>query len=181
MIPNTSYHPIAKFCHWAIVLVVAGQFVASWFMAETRHGAPLNIFNTIHASAWSLLVIPLALAFLFMRFYKPVARPEEEQEGLAPKLATAMQYALYILLFIVPISGWATMSLRHIPINFLGLFNLPVLSISNPSFLFTLGRMHGTAANLLGLLALAHAGAALYHHFILKDQVLNRMRPGQSV
>lgn len=177
---NTSYHPIAKFCHWAIVLVVAGQFVASWFMAELRHGALPNIFNTIHASAWSLVAVPLALALLFMRFYKPVARPEEEQKGLAPKLATAMQYALYILLFIVPVSGWATMSLRHIQINFLGLFDLPILSISNPSFLFTLGRMHGGAANLLGLLALAHAGAALYHHFVLKDSVLARMRPTRS-
>lgn len=177
---STSYHPVAKFFHWTIVLIIIAQFVASWFMAELRHGGMPNIFNTIHASAWSLLVIPLALALLFMRFYKPVARPEEEQKGIAPKLATAMQYALYILLFVVPISGWATMSLRHIPVNFLGLFNFPVLSISNPSFLFTLGRIHGTAANLLGLLALAHAGAALYHHIILKDQVLNRMRPTRS-
>lgn len=172
---NTSYHPIAKFCHWAIVAVVAGQFVTSWLMAEIRHGASPNVFNIIHASAWPLVIIPLGALLLFMRFYKPVAIPEDEQKGIASKLASAMQYALYILLFVVPLSGWVMMSFRHIPINFLGLFNLPILSISNPSFLFTLGRMHEDVANILGILALAHASAALYHHFILKDSVLTRM------
>lgn len=180
MITRNTYHPLAKFCHWTIVLVVAGQFVSSWFSAEPRHGQMPNIFNTIHVSGWSFLVIPLAGILLFMRFYRPVAKTEMEQRGLLEATALAMQYVLYILLFVVPLSGWAMASFRGAPISFLGLFDLPVLSVVNPSYLFTLGRLHGTTANLLGILALGHAGAALYHHFVLKDEVLNRMRPSHG-
>lgn len=178
---STSYHPIAKFCHWAIVLVVSVQFVSSWFMAEARHAEASNIFNTTHISGWSLLAIPLAATLLFMRFYKPVARPIEEQVGLAPKFALAMHAALYALLVVVPISGWMTLALRHVPVSFMGLFDLPVFYVNSHSFLLSLANMHGDFANILGIFALGHVAAALWHHFILRDSVLERMRLGRSV
>jgi cytochrome b561 len=38
--------------------------------------------------------------------------------------------------------------------------------------------LHKAGAILLTLMALAHVGAALFHHLIRKDGVLRRMMPG---
>jgi cytochrome b561 len=73
------------------------------------------------------------------------------------------------------------LALRNIPVSFFGLFDLPVLSVDSSSFLFSFAGMHGDLANIIGILALGHVAAALYHHIVLKDAVLERMRPSRSV
>ncbi len=178
---RTSYHPFAKFLHWTIVIIIATQFLSAWLMPSFRHMTAPNSFTMIHLSAWGLLVIPFGLLLFFMRFFRPVAKVEGEMPSWMEKSATSMQYALYVLLIITPFSGWASVSMRHLPVDFFDLFYLPVLDIDYPSFMFTLGRMHSNIAYAIGILALGHIAAALYHHFILKDQVLNRMRPSRGV
>lgn len=178
---RTSYHPIAKFFHWTIVILLAVQFLTGYLMPNFRHVTVPGFLTMTHISALSLLLIPLAIFFFFMRFYRPVMKEVKEGEDWMELAASAMQYALYVLLIIVPLSGWVSVSIRHLPVNFFGLFNLPVLDITNPSFLYSLGRMHSDLAAIIGILALGHIFAALYHHFVLRDAVLNRMRPERTV
>lgn len=178
---RTTYHPIAKICHWSIVLIVAIQFISSSFMEGLRFGSLPNIFNTIHFSAISFILIPLAVALFFLRFYKPVEKDVKEGEEWMDKAATAMQYALYALLIVVPITGWLAVTIRHLPVDFFGFFYLPMLDIANPSLLHTVARLHGDLSNVLGFLALGHIGAALFHHYVLKDSILKRMLPWRAI
>jgi cytochrome b561 len=39
--------------------------------------------------------------------------------------------------------------------------------------------LHGTAANIILIVAGLHAGEALVHHFLLRDHVLRRMLPSR--
>lgn len=176
-----SYHPIAKFFHWTIVTVLAVQFLTGYLMPNFRHVTVPGFLTMTHISALSLLLIPLAFLFFFMRFASPVVKDVKEGEEWMDKAASALQYALYALLIIVPLSGWVAVSMRHLPVNFFNLFYLPVLNISNPSLLYTLGRMHSNLSAIIGILALGHIAAALFHHFVLRDSVLRRMLPGRSV
>jgi len=173
---HTSYYPFAKFLHWAIVILVAIQFVSGWLMPSMRHGVNANYFTTIHLY-WGLLLVPLAGLLFFMRFYKPVARPEMETVSNLIKVVTiGTHYLFYLLLLLIPLSGWMAVSLREAQISFFNLFSMPLATINNPSFLYTFGKMHSELATFLGLVALGHIAAALYHHFVLKDSVLERMR-----
>lgn len=181
MIKRPSYHPIAKICHWSIVLIIVAQFVSSWFMAGLRYGSLPNIFNTIHFSAISFVLIPLAVTLFFLRFYKPVEKDVKVGEEWMDKAATAMQYALYALLLVVPITGWLAVTIRHLPVDFFGFFYFPMPNIANPSFLYTAARLHGDLSNILGFLALGHIGAALFHHYVLEDSVLRRMLPWRTI
>lgn len=178
---RTTYHPIAKFLHWTIVVLIAIQFVSGWLMPSMRHYATPNYFTTIHLY-WGLLLVPLAVLLLFMRFYKPVARPETDAASGFVKIATiGTHYLFYLLLLLIPLSGWVAVSIREAQISFFNLFSMPLTTINNPSFLYAFGKMHSELATILGLVALGHIAAALYHHFIIKDSVLDRMRPGRSV
>lgn len=177
---QTSYHPVAKFCHWTIVIIVAAQFVSSWLMSSIRHGAELNFFATAHLSFVALFLIPLAAGLFFMRFYKPVLKTEIETTGLI-KIATAgLHYSLYAFLVIVPISGVVAASFRGKAVSFLGFFDVPLLTVSDPSLLMSFGKMHSEFAEVMGVIALVHIAAALYHHLIIKDDILNRMRPNRA-
>jgi len=177
---DTSYHSVAKFFHWAIVTIIAIQFVSGWLMPSMRHSVHPNYYKIIHVSS-GLLVLFLAISLLFMRFYKQVAKPEMEKMKLIKNVATGVHYLLYGLLVIVPLSGWIAASIRGKGISFLGIFNVPLLTVNNPSFLYSFGRIHEDLATIIGILILGHLAVALYHHFVLKDPVLRRMLPNRKV
>jgi len=56
------------------------------------------------------------------------------------------------------------------------LFSIPKLLPDSPSLKQAVGNLHKYAANALVILALLHALAALFHHYVLRDTVLRRMR-----
>ena len=78
-------------------------------------------------------------------------------------------------MFAQPLSGIIMSQAAGYPVSFFGLFDFPMLLDKDPSLAkFALG-VHGTVWVLLVLSVFGHVGAALYHHFIKKDEVLKRM------
>ena len=95
-------------------------------------------------------------------------------------LARATHALLYVLLFAVPLTGWTMSSARGFPVSWFGFFQLPDLVPKSKPLYDALVTIHQTLAwTLVGIVAL-HVGAALKHHFYLKDDVLRRMLPASS-
>ena len=89
---------------------------------------------------------------------------------------------LYVLLIAMPLVGWAIISTFPHNALFFGLFpipNLPVLSeLPNKKDLREVfENVHWTLAWVIVGFVVLHAGAALKHHFIERDDVLLRMTP----
>jgi cytochrome b561 len=91
---------------------------------------------------------------------------------------------LYLLIFLLPISGWvmvstspldlSTMLFNRIPVPHLPLFD----SLANKAEISELfAEVHDLAGSALILSLLAHIGAALRHQFILRDDIMDRMTP----
>jgi cytochrome b561 len=59
-----------------------------------------------------------------------------------------------------------------------GLIPLPSPLTASRSLAEFLEEAHELAANVLVALALLHAGAAIFHQYILRDHLLERMTPG---
>lgn len=176
MIKSSEYHPFTKFLHWGIVVLVGIQFLTSTLFPEGRRSLTPDVLMSAHMS-FGLLILPFVVTMLFMRFYRPVAKLEAETSGLLGAAATAMQYALYLLMVIIPITGWIAESSRGAVVSFFGLVNLPAIVAQGSTLGHTIGRNHSLLAWTVGVLACGHIAAALYHYFVLKDEVLNRMRP----
>ena len=85
--------------------------------------------------------------------------------------------AFYVLLVLMPITGWLTASASPlgIPTSVFGLFQLPNPVGPNATLEGVMSFVHATLALLLVLLLALHVGAALRHHFVLHDDVLARM------
>jgi cytochrome b561 len=95
---------------------------------------------------------------------------------LQQSIAKANEYGLYALLFVQPITGLGNVLFRGHSFE-LFVWQVPALLEPNPAIrsLFVLAHEFGAKA-LLALIGL-HAGAALFHRFVLRDGVLQRMLP----
>jgi len=175
---NAGYTGLAKLLHWAILGLLAAQFVIAWLMPDIKRDTQPDTLINLHLS-FGVLILGLAVVRLGWRM-KHAAPPPEE--GLPPwqvLSARVMHWLLYLLLFVVPILGWINASWRGFPVTLFGLFELPkLLATRMPGFRWT-GDVHNALANyaLLALVGL-HVAAALYHHFVRRDHVLQRMLPG---
>ena len=81
------------------------------------------------------------------------------------------------MLLAMPIVGYLANSTFGAPTPFFGLFNIPPIVGKNEALSTLLFTVHRWAGWLLIALVLMHIGAALYHHFIRRDDVLKRMLP----
>jgi len=103
------------------------------------------------------------------------------EDGLPPwqlQSARAVHWLLYALLFVLPILGWINASWRGFPLIMFGL-ELPKLVATRAPGWGWSGDVHSVLANYLLLVLVGlHVAAALYHYFVRRDRVLQRMLPG---
>ncbi len=175
-----SYTKVAITLHWAIAALVLLNLATGFLHngIEERFGVSAM---WIHKSV-GLTVLVLTLARLGWRLLHPapplpqsVARWQRSCSGIAHVL-------LYALMFAVPITGWLRSSASGYPLRWFELVDIPKFAVSRGS---VEARIASEAHDLLGwaLVALValHVVAALYHHLVLRDEVMRRMLPiGQA-
>jgi cytochrome b561 len=92
------------------------------------------------------------------------------------RIATWSEYALYALLLVQPLIGWAMLSAARYPIIVLvGPVHLPGIAPHNLDLYGVLRQCHGVFAFLLFATFTAHVCAVLFHTLVLRDRLLDRM------
>ena len=92
-------------------------------------------------------------------------------------IARLTHLALYAFMIAMPIAGWVILSASGKAIPFYGL-ELPALVGLNKALAEQVKELHETVATIGYFLVGLHAVAALFHHYIVKDDTLRRMIPG---
>ena len=183
---NTAsrYGYIATALHWVIVVgIVAQYFLAE--AAEERELVPAGSFDAaaMHTSIGLTILALAALRVLWRLVELPPSQPQtmKRYERL---LARSAHIAFYVLLFALPLSGWALATADQQAISFFGLFDLSQLRIGAQLPIEggtltedQLEEVHEVLFNILLALAVVHVIAALKHHFIDRDNVLRSMLP----
>jgi len=175
---NTAarYGFVASSLHWVIVAgIVAQYFLAE--AAEEREGAAAGGFDpaALHTSIGITLLVLAVLRLLWRIVELPPEHPET-MHRYERVLARATHFAFYVLLFALPLTGWALSAAESQPISIFGLFELPPLRLATLTK-DQLEEVHEVLFNVLLGLAVLHAAAAIKHHFIDRDNVLRSMLP----
>lgn len=171
---TTTYGSVAKGFHWTIAILVlfmlAYGYSLNYFPQEY-----LSIGYTIHKliglTILVLMVLRLVWALSNIKPRLPFNTPWLERFA-----EWAVHFSLYAALIAMPIAGWVGSVAAGRPPR-LGetVFNLPIEKNQDLSDLaFTI---HNTLAIIIIVLLGIHLLAALYHHFIKKDDILRRMMP----
>jgi len=179
MIRNTSktYGSVAKSLHWLILIMLTVSIIAGNFLASMPKGVEKLQTSGMHKSFGAVLLILLVFRLVWRLINETPQLPSETTTGEA-FIATAMHWGLYILMFAQPLSGIMMSQASGFPVGFFGLFEFPVFLDKSPELAKIFHTAHSTVWILLVITVIGHAGAALHHHFIKKDNVLKQMTTG---
>jgi cytochrome b561 len=162
--------------HWLTLILILGLATAGLLMTDMPNG-PLKIqVYTLHKS-FGLSVLALTVLRLLWRLFSITPAMAANTPTWQATVAKLTHATLYVLLFAMPISGWLYNSAAGFPLKYFGLFKLPKLSAYDLQLKELAGNAHETFFYILALLMLVHAGAALKHHYLDKDNTLTRMLP----
>ncbi len=180
MLRNTraSYGMVAIILHWTIALLFFGQ-IALGYLTQAVAGDPRLQFNLYQwHKSFGFLILALALPRVVwsLSSARPIPLPG------VPRWETAAARAAHLLLLTltvaVPLAGWmiASTSPLRIPSFVFDLVLVPDLPMARSDAMEAFwSQTHALLAYGAGLLALAHAGAAIHHHLMRRDATLIRM------
>lgn len=176
---ETDYGLVAKAFHWLLFLVFGFMIVAGNMLEAMPRGAEKFQAAGVHKSL-GVLVLVLVLLRLAWRLVNVTPRDPAGTPAMQSLVAHAMHWVLYGLMLAQPLVGILMSQAAGYPVKFFGLFQLPTLLHKDPSLAGFFHGAHGVVWILLVLVAVLHAAGALYHHFVLKDDVLRRMGFGAN-
>ena len=172
------YTRTAIVLHWLVLALLVAQYAIGWTMPHIGRNTPVTTLISLHFSIGVLI-----LGVIIVRLIWRIIHGEPASEtGIPPwqvHSARAIHRLLYLLLLGVPLLGWVNASYRGMPITLFGLLHVPPLVGVHAAGWGWTGDIHTLVAEyaILPLVGL-HVAAALYHYFIRRDQVLQRMLPG---
>lgn len=171
-----TYDSGHKFFHWTMAVVILIAMVAGFWGGILQQGTPVRGFLLgLHKS-----LAVTAIVLLVFRIGYRVLRGGPPHEGtLSPfnrYAAHAAHLLLYALLIYMPITGYMYSQGGNHGVKWFGLA-VPALIPAAPWIESTGKLLHDKGALVLYAVLGAHILAALWHHFIMKDNVLRRMWP----
>jgi cytochrome b561 len=174
--PRTRYGAVAQALHWITAVLVVAAFIYGPGGSEQRVYSAARDFDRQLHETLGLCVFVLVIVRALWRMVD--TRPEPPLLPRWMDLASkAVQAALYLLLFAIPLTAIAGAWLEGHPLTFLvGVEIPPLLALSHDTGA-TIASIHVWLGDAILWLAGFHALAALYHHLVLKDRVLVTMLP----
>lgn len=177
---HLTYSPTARTLHWTVATLVLVTAPIGFIMADRGER---NIWDATTNNLYSahkligLTILVLMIARLVYRLSHGAPSPEPTLTPVEKAVSETVHWAIYAMLFIVPIGGY--LGISYYPA--LDIFGVKVPGLVTPNeetakFVF---KLHAYAAVVLLGLAGMHIGAALMHRIVKKDGVLSRMLPAK--
>lgn len=171
-----QYTRLAIILHWLVAVAIFCAFPLGLYM----HDLPVSP-RKLHLYSYhkwiGITALLLALARIAWRStHQPPALPDG-MPAWQQLAAQGVHHALYLLMLAVPFSGWLMSSTLGVPVVWFGVLQLPDLVGKDKELGELLKLLHQLLNFALLGFVLAHVGAALHHHFIMRDGLLARMLP----
>jgi cytochrome b561 len=169
-----TYSATARVLHWLIAALVLTMIPIGIIMANFSLGPTGDVLYDIHRSTGAVLM-PIVLVRLIYRLSNPPPPLPADIPAIQQLAAHTTHWALYALLVLQPVVGWVATSAYGAQIRVFWLFVLPPIWPVDQAFSERMFAVHRVLGIAMALLLCAHIGAALFHHFIRRDEVLMRM------
>ncbi len=167
------YNAVLRVLHWLVFLAVVMAVVTIELHETYPKGTPGRLFfRTTHFVAGFSVLVLMTIRLLARSLVKAPA-PVPGAPWMQ-KSAHLIHYALYALMLAMPIFGIASVLLAGIPVDIYGFVLVPPFEMDRALSL-SLKNIHETGATFVYILVGLHAAAALWHQFVLKDNIFKRI------
>jgi cytochrome b561 len=181
-VPEVAQHSVSRYdcvtqlAHWTTLLILIATFATVWLIryADTRE--QVDQLVQLHRSLGLTVLCVTAFRLMWRRAARVPPLPEDTP-WVQRVAARTNEYALYALLLAQPVLGFLHSNARGAAVVVYALGTIPPLLAPDRVLAGQLLMAHDSVAKLLlGLIAL-HVVAALFHHFVRRDDVLSTMLP----
>jgi cytochrome b561 len=173
---RAKFDPIIRACHWVTFLLVGAIYSVAWIAHSGLAGEWYQPVMQLHRSL-GLTVFALTIFRLAWRQRTRVPELPHDLHPLQKLGAKGAEAMLYLLLLAQPVLGLLQTNARGQAVDFYFLIHLPpILAVDRP-LAKLLHDLHALTADALLILIGLHSAAALFHHFIRRDGVLEAMLP----
>lgn len=192
---NTKYTNVAILLHWLIGIAILFMFVLGWFMTELPKETPkttsFDIFNlglitwgveeeqsqrsfyfNLHKSVGLSLLMLIVLRMYWRFTHRPPAFLNS-MKLWEKRLAKATHHSLYLLMFLIPLTGIIMSAGSKYGIKWFGIKVIPGFDDKAIRELFY--EFHEIFGLLLLLILILHILGAVKHSIVDKDGTLRRM------
>ncbi|MFC6439111.1 cytochrome b [Bowmanella sp. JS7-9] len=173
-----KFSPLVMFFHWFTFLALIGVYVAveghEWFERGTDMRKYFMIAHFWLGLSVLLLTVPRIITRFFSAYPPITPTPPVWQD----KIAKLTLLAMYVWMLAMPLLGWAMQSAEGREVTFWGM-QLPALLDLNKELGHDLEEVHEALGTFGYLLIGVHILAAIWHQHVMKDDTLQRMRPGR--
>ncbi|PRC92048.1 cytochrome b [Solimicrobium silvestre] len=169
----SRYQPVLVALHWLIALMIIGLMCVGFFVLEEMPNIDPKKLDILKLHmAGGMFVFVLMILRVIIRTTSARPAPAESGSPRLNRLASITHLSLYVIVFLMIATGFSTGYVIR------GAFQpngaLPDTFSVLPTF-----QAHAILATLLALLITGHVVAALYHHFVLKNGLFQRMWIGK--
>lgn len=169
------YSAPAILLHWTIAaLIVATLGVGSFAADLPVSPARLKVLTWHKWTGLTILALTLLRLAWRLTHPPPASPPMPRWQAHAAAAGHALLYALGLG---VPVAGWAYSNAAGFPVAWFGVVPLPDLLPADKSLAALVKAWHAVLAWSLAVLAAGHVGAALWHQWVQRDRLLERMSP----
>jgi cytochrome b561 len=176
------YGVVAIALHWLMALLLSALVVLGLYMTSLPDVGFDNwkIRLILYHKQLGVLALILVTLRLLWRVGNVLPHLVETLPDWQKVVARFVHLCFYALMLALPLTGWLMSSATGIPVSVLGLFTLPDLVPYDDRLFHTLVDVHRYLGYALIVCMTAHIGAALRHHFLLRDRTLKKMLPGPN-
>jgi cytochrome b561 len=172
----THYGAGARAFHWITVGLLVIIIPIGLIMGGLSRGILQDTLFITHESL-GLTVLGLTLARFLWRLIHPAPPPSPDLSEFERKASGGVHALLYLILFTMPITGYLFVTFSGIAVHYFGLVEVPALVDKNKPFADLAEFVHINLQWAIYALAGMHISAALHHHFMRRNDVLQRMIP----
>jgi cytochrome b561 len=173
----TQRHQFAassRVLHWTMAAMILTMLCIGVAMVASL--ANYHVLVSIHRPLGVDILILVVVRFV-NRQLNPLPLFPATMSRAERLAATTAEYAMYGLMFALPLVGWGMLSAARYPIVLFGPVHLPFILPHDAMLHAVLRKAHTVLAYLFMLMILAHVGAILFHTLIVRDGMLKRMAP----
>lgn len=176
--PKTAYEPLLRWIHWiTAILFIVAMLIGFYCGLQPPGTSPRRELLEVHKSLGMTLLM-LSVLRVVVRLATTVP-PETSLLAPLVRLAARLNHwALYGLLFAMPVTGYMFSSAGGYSLRYFGSFSWPRLFAGDKAVAHAGEVAHGLLAYLVYAAVALHIGATLWHVLVKKDATLARMWPG---
>ena len=171
---KNKYGCTSRLLHWLVGILIIVIFIIALVMQNTEVRETRGQLVGAHKALGAIVLLLVLIRIIWRLMFAKIPKPHLGMKAIEVKLFNLNVFIMYTLMLLVPLSAVIASLVGGWGINIFDLFTIDAVA-KNPEVAKLMMQFHKPVALIFLLPIAGHILIALYHHFILRDKIINRI------